>query len=203
MSKPDVESYVRAQRLGMYLVGAPRIVMKYNVQNVPELLTVWVDTDFAGCQVTGKSTSGGVAMLGNHCLKTWSSTQEVVALSSGEAELYGIVKGTTYAIGIRSLLEDLGVQVQVVVHTDASAAIGIVKRRGVGKVRRIEVKELWIQDKVHSGEVEVRKVKSSENLADVFATYINHEKMETAMYKMGFETRGSRHEFNPMLDVKR
>ena len=127
---------------------------------------------------------------------------EVVALSSGEAELYGIVKGTTYALGLRSLLEDLGVQVKLVVNTDASAALGMVRRRGVGKVRHIEVKELWIQDKVHSGEIEVRKAKSSENLADVFTKYVNQEKMNEAMHKMGFEARGSRHELNPLLDVQ-
>ena len=132
-------------------------------------------------------------MFGNHCLKTWSSTQEVIALSSGEAELYGIVKGATYAIGIRSLLEDLGVHVHIVVHTDASAAIGITKRRGVGKVRHIEVKELWIQDKVHSGEIDVRKVRSQENLAVVLTKSVNRQKMEIAMAKMGFEHRTSRH----------
>ena len=87
--------------------------MKYNAQDVPDVLTVWVDTDFAGCQVTRKSASGGVAMLGKRCWKTWSCTQEVVALSSGEAELYGIVKGATYAIGIQSLLRDLGVEVKI------------------------------------------------------------------------------------------
>ena len=142
-------------------------------------------------------------MLGKHCIKTWSSTQEVVALSSGEAELYGIVKGTTYALGLRSLLEDLGVQVKLVVNTDASAALGMVKRRGVGKVRHIEVKELRIQDEAHSGEVEVRKVMSSENFADVFTKYVNQEKMNEAIHKMGFEMREGRHELNPLLDVKR
>ena len=90
-----------------------------------------------------------------------------MALSSGEAELHGIATGATYAIGTQDLLRDLGVEVKVRMRTDASAAIGMVKRRGVGKVRRIEVKELWIQDQAHLGEVDIRTVRSQENLADV------------------------------------
>ena len=52
----------------------------------------------------------------------------------------------------------MGIKVRIRVNTDASAAKGIASRRGLGKVRHIEVHQLWVQDKVASGEVEVRKV---------------------------------------------
>ena len=45
------------------------------------------DSDFAGCQRTRKSTSGGVICIGSHFLKGWSSTQQSVTRSSAEAEL--------------------------------------------------------------------------------------------------------------------
>ena len=90
-------------------------------------------------------------MLGSRCLKTWSSTQDVIALSSGEAELYGIVKAATQGIGIQSLFRDLGIDVGMHINSDASAAIAMTKRRGVGKVRHTEVKELWIQEKSRVG----------------------------------------------------
>ena len=50
--------------------------------------------------------------------------------------------------------------------TDASAAKGIATRRGLGKVRHIEVNQLWLQEKVNSGEIQVMKVKGEGNLAD-------------------------------------
>ena len=71
-------------------------------------------------------------MLGKHLIKHWSTTQAVVALSSGEAEFYAIVKGSSQGIGMRSLLEDMNVQVKICVNTDASAAKGIASRRGLG-----------------------------------------------------------------------
>ena len=39
-------------------------------------------------------------MLGSHMIKGWSTTQSVIALSSGEAEYYGLVRGSS--IGYRN-----------------------------------------------------------------------------------------------------
>ena len=63
-------------------------------------LRVFVDTDFAGCQLTRRSTSGGRAMHGAHIAKHWSTTQKAVTLSSGEAELGVVVKGVGEGIGL-------------------------------------------------------------------------------------------------------
>ena len=37
-------------------------------------------------------------MFGKHCIKTYSQTQETVALTSGELEFYGIAKAATFNI---------------------------------------------------------------------------------------------------------
>ena len=68
------------------------MVYEYRWQG-QEDLTVYVDTDWAGCFKTRRSISGGAIMRGTHLLKHWSTTQQTVALSSGEAELKGIVNG--------------------------------------------------------------------------------------------------------------
>ena len=84
-------------------------------------------------------------MLGKHVIRTWSATQRVIALSSGEAEFYGMVKGGAEAMGTRSILEDLGIARKIRLSEDSSAAKGIADRTGLGKVRHIEVNQLWIQ----------------------------------------------------------
>ena len=86
MSKPTERDYQRLKRFGRYLKGVPRLVAQYPRQDNVAHLDVWVDTDWAGCRKTRKSTSGGMAMLGSHIIKHWSTTQTVVATSSGEAE---------------------------------------------------------------------------------------------------------------------
>ena len=93
MSEPREGGWRALKRLGRYLKGNSRMIIHMGYQEFQGEVTVWTDTDFAGCLRTRKSTSGGVVMLGEHVVKTWSCTQSVIALSSGEAEYYGMVKG--------------------------------------------------------------------------------------------------------------
>ena len=86
-------------------------------------------------------------MLGGHVLKTFSSTQATVSLSSGEAEFYGVVKAAGIALGQQSIMRDLGYVVPVRVWTDSSAAMGVCQRQGLGKLRHIETHTLWVQEK--------------------------------------------------------
>ena len=81
------------------------------------------DTDFAGSKASRKSTSGGLVQLGTHAVKSWSSTEAVVALSSGEAEYYGIVRGASEGFGSRSVLKDLNVEARLRLKEDSSAAV--------------------------------------------------------------------------------
>ena len=83
-------------------------------------------------------------MLGTHLIKSWSSTQNLIALSSGEAEYYGVVKASGMGLGYQSLLRDLGVEMPLRVWTDSTATIGICSRRGLGKLRHLDTHTLWI-----------------------------------------------------------
>ncbi len=76
------------------------------------------------------SASREVIMFGSRCLKTYSSTQDIVALSSGEAEFYGIVKAGSYGLGMVGLCRDLGLKVDWRIKTESSAAKSIWSRKG-------------------------------------------------------------------------
>ncbi len=65
---------------------------------------VYTDTDWAGCPKTRKSTPGGAVMFGSHCVKHWSSTHTSIALSSGEAEFSGVLRGAGQGLGYQTLL---------------------------------------------------------------------------------------------------
>ena len=166
MSSPTEADWLMLKRLARYLIGRTRVIVCFGYQEANGIIDVWTDTDYGGCQVSRKSASAGIVMLGGHMVKSSSSTQTNVALSSGVAEYYGFVKGASMAIGIRSMHEEMGIKLRIRVSTDASAAKGIASRRGLGKVRHIEFHQLWVQDKVSNGEIEIRKVDGKVNLAD-------------------------------------
>ena len=168
---------------------------------MPEAVDVIVDTDFAGCPTTRKSTNGGIVRHGEHCLKTWSSNQAVIALSSGEAEFYGIVKGASNALGITSMLSDLGVSQSVAVSTDSSAAKGIANRRGLGKVRHVELSELWVQDQVARGRITVHKIDGSDNPSDSLTKHSCSDRISQTLCTCNQAIVPGRHAIMPKVVV--
>ena len=128
-------------------------------------------------------------MLGMHCLKTWSSTQPVIALSSGEAEYYAMIDAATRTMGLQASMKELGTKVELVMHTDSSAAKAFASRRGAGKIRHVEVKVLWLQEAVACGRLKVKKVLGTENPADLMTKYHNAEAIKKNLAKMNIQVK--------------
>ena len=109
-------------------------------------------------------------------MKTWSASQGAYALSSAEAELYGMVEGVTRAKGLRTLAYELGfrsLRNVVKLGTDSSAAKSFVNRRGLGKMRHLQIRDLWLQEEVENGRLEVHKVKGDQNPADLMTKVLS------------------------------
>ena len=183
MSCPRDEDFVSLKRLVRFIVGIERVEWEYPWQDEEcgTELKVFVDSDWAGCCDSRRSTSGGILMLGRHPLRTWSSTQAVVATSSGEAELYAIAEGASRGLGVQSAVKEMGIdngslEVRVIIAADSAAAIAFASTRGLGRMRHIEVKDLWIQSVVQSGRVNLVKVRGDKNPADVLTKYLDRAK---------------------------
>ena len=117
-------------------------------------------------------------MRGGYCLKTWSSTQKSVTLSSAEAELAAAVKATSEGIGLAQLAESWDIRLERSVCIDSSAALAVVSRKGNGKLRHVRVGQLWIQEKADREEVLYRKVKGEANPADLMTKYLTAAKVQ-------------------------
>jgi len=138
-------------------------------------------------------------MLGAHAVKTWSSTQSGISLSSGEAEFYGVLKGSGIGLGFQSLLADLGVELSLRVWTDSAAAVGICNRQGLGKLRHLATHLLWIQQAVRSRRFELRKVPGEQNPADLLTKHmVTREKLAGLVSMLGCKYRDGRAESAPL-----
>jgi hypothetical protein len=195
-TKIGVEALKRAVR---FLIGLPRLVWNFPFQRNTADLKVYVDTDFGGCQATRRSTSGGMAMRGLHPIKHWSLTQTTIALSSGEAELGGICRGATIALGLQSLASDLGITLNLEILTDATAAIGICRRRGLGKIRHLHVSDLWVQDRLRRGDFKLTKIPGADNPADILTKHVPRDVLMKHMAFMGLTAEGGRAGSAPTL----
>ena len=176
MSKPIQGDVIRLKRALRYIRGKPRAFMSYPWQDEQQGISTYVDSDWAGCIKTRRSTSGGMVKLGQHLLCHWSSTQTSVALSSGEAELNAIVKGASEMIGILNMARACGRKVDGAIFTDSSAANSINHRRGCGKIKHLDAKQLWVQDFVLSKAFAVQKLPREYNPADALTHHwLGHE----------------------------
>ena len=106
-------------------------------------------------------------MINGCCIKSWSSNRTIIALSSAEAELYALLKGASQSLGLKAMAYDFGDDLNVSLWSDASAAIAISQRSGLGKLRHIQTQYLWLQERVAHKEVALSKVQGTANPADM------------------------------------
>ena len=133
MATPRRGDWARLKRLGRYLTGSPRLQQWFEWQLAQRTITTFTDADWAGCKETRRSTTEGAITIGVHMVKNWNKTQALVALSSGESELYATFKVSAETLGIISMLIDFGMVMAGEIWGDAQAALGIIKRIGLGK----------------------------------------------------------------------
>ena len=100
-------------------------------------------------------------------IQSWSKDQSKVARSSGETGLHDCNLGASRGLGLQAIMKELGWSYEVKIKVDANATIGTLHRRGLGKLRRVEVEELWRQQEISKKKVSVTKIKGVENTADI------------------------------------
>ena len=141
-------------------------------------ITGYSESDWAGDAVSRESTSGGACMMGSHALKTWSPIEQAVALSSAEVELYALMKCACPSIGLINLAADFGMKTRATLMIDASAALGIAQRQGLGTLCRINL--------------EAAKIPGNEHLADLMAKHLNGDEVKIHLQRLHFELRSDR-----------
>ena len=119
------------------------------------------DADWGGDPATRRSVSAGALLRSGHCLEEWTKKQQVVSLSSAESELGGL--------GVQSVAKDLGIECWFTQHLDASATMGLVNRRGLGRAKDVDMQYLWIQEASKSGRLVTKKLYTNVNPADLMS----------------------------------
>ena len=184
MAEPTTADVEALKRCIRFLRKKTRCIQSFERQEiVPKQIMCYSDSNFAGCLQSRKSTSSSKIFDGQHLLKSTSTTQAVVSLSSAEDEFYAAVKATAAGIGCVSMMRDLGVILQqqgvevkakgsvdgvdspsLEIKLDATAGRGIAMRRGAGRIRHIATPTLWLQRLVIDGVIKMTRVGGNDKL---------------------------------------
>ena len=171
MSDPEPSDEKSIIRVLRRLTQSGMVEYLYKWQDSPNEILVYTDSDWAGCQRTRRSTTGGAVMYGSCLVAHWSRTQVSLALSSAEAELNAAVKAACEATGMKQLCGHLGMPVTIKMFGDSSATKGTLSRKGSGKVKHLETRQLWLQEHIASGNVVLLKVHRDLNSADALTHF--------------------------------
>ena len=139
------------------------------------VVEAYSDADWAGCKVTRKSVSGSAFLVNGQLVYSASRSQRLIALSSAESEYHAAISCAIDGLLIHAVVEFLfeGAVAPLRVLVDNAAARSMMLRQGVGRVRHIHARLLWIQQRVQLGEIIVSPVPTATNISDLMTKSLN------------------------------
>ena len=143
----------------------------------PSSFTVecYCDSNWGGCKTTRRSTSSGMIFLNGSLVLSLCKSQSTVSLSSCEAELMAMTYMTAEAIMVCNVCKfllgktkrEVDEFMDFIVYTDSSSAKALAQRRGVGRLKHVDLRHLWIQSCVRQKLLRLKKVGTVNNVADL------------------------------------
>ena len=173
-TRRDISSVIRVVR---YLNGTRNYGIEFRGDGEGSELHVYSDTNWASCKKTRKSTACATIFCGGNLLASYSRGLAMICLSSGEAAFNGGVAACSEGLFFKKILSFMGPSTRMKVWLDSSAARGVFQRQGVGRIRHLEAKSLWVQEGLKKKEFELEAVRSEENSADIGTKALNEAKL--------------------------
>ena len=159
MSNPGPEHWIGVKRILQYIKGTIDYGLKFKASNANNVeLQGYSDADWAGDITSRKSTSGYLFQLGGGIISWRSKRQNIVALSSTEAEYISLTLASQKAIWLRRLLSSIGFKqsTAMTLYEDNQGALGLSRNPiNHARTKHIDIKYHFIREAVESKEVEL------------------------------------------------
>ncbi|GJY52882.1 hypothetical protein Tco_0444546 [Tanacetum coccineum] len=153
-------------------------------------LTAFADVDHVGCQVTRKSTSGRMQLLGDRLVSWSSKKQKSIAISSTEAEYIALSGCCAQMLWMRSQLTDYGLGFnKIPLYYDNKSAIALCCNNFQhSRSKHIDIRYYFIKEQVKNEVVELYFVKTEYQLVDIFTKALGRERLEFLINKLGMRS---------------
>ena len=194
-NNPSPEHWTAVKRVFRYLNGTQDLGIIY--KKMPTInLDGYTDADWGSNPVDRKSISGYTFLIGDGPVTWTSKKQQTVALSSMEAEYMAASLATREAMWLRTLLKELGFELEgpTTLHTDNQSAIQFAKNSGFhARSKHIDIQYHFVREKIISNEIIIPYCASEDNLADIFTKALPMPKHQDLTNRLGMqsELRGS------------
>lgn len=170
MDKPCVGHLLAVKRILRYVKGTLHFGLLYS-QHKPFILSGFVDADWAGDVNDRRSTTGYCFNTGSAAISWCSKKQTTVALSSCEAEYVAATMATQECIWLKRLLQEMvsAFNYPVSIRCDNESAIKLAENLVFhARTKHIETHYHFVREKVLTQDIELEKVRTEDQVADIF-----------------------------------
>jgi hypothetical protein len=190
---PRERHLAAAQRCMEYLAGTPDLGLAYDGSRGRDGLTLRgaSDSDWAGCPVTRRSTTGFVFALAGGPVSWLSKRQSETALSSCQAEFVALTAATREACWLRDLLAELRFTRRgpTPILVDNSAAVELSKHpKFHSRTKHIQLAFLYVRQQQDKGIISVQQVKTKEQPADFLTKNVDATTLQTCLRYIGMQS---------------
>ncbi|KAK1384173.1 hypothetical protein POM88_021908 [Heracleum sosnowskyi] len=196
--KVDITGYRAVKRIFRYLKGTPNLGIWYPKDTGFDLIG-YTDSDFAGCKIDRKSTSGSCQFLGRRLVSWYSKKQHSVSTSTAEAEYIAFGSCCAQILWMRNQLRDYGLLLtKIPIFCDNTSAIAISNNPVQhSRTNYIDIKYHFIREHVMNGTVELHFLPTEEQIVDIFTKPLD----ESTFSKLvgGRTIRVTEHDVNRVL----
>ena len=150
------------------------------------VLEVFSDAYWASDRDTRRSVSGAAIFFGRCLVYSSSRAQKIGPLSSAESKTYAAASAVMDAILIRAIISwMLQSRILMCLYIDSSAARGILSRRGVGRLRHLSCRVVWLENLVGEKLLMVKAVLGAINPSDKATKRLSISRLESLSYLFG------------------
>ena len=173
--------YKYALRVLKYLYLTKDLKLKFKRNLTAEILDCYVDADWAGDSEDRKPTTGFVIRFCGNVIYWKTKKQNSVTKSSTSAEYVALSEAVSEIKFIKSLLNDLKIDIDfpIKIHEDNSGTVLIAKFGNLTKRSKyIEIHYHFVNECYDKKEIDIVKVDTEKNLADIFTKALGRIKFE-------------------------
>ena len=151
------------------------------------IISGYVDSDYAGCIDTRKSLTGYVFTMFGTAISWKANLQKVVALSTTEAEYMALTEAIKEALWLTGLIEELKLKQEIItVYCDNQSAIQLTKNSvHHERTKHIDIKLHFIREVVEKEAVKIEKIATEENPSDMITKALPSVKFEHCLKLIG------------------
>ncbi|XP_074343025.1 secreted RxLR effector protein 161-like [Apium graveolens] len=187
MEQPKKTHWEAEKRILRYVQGILGDGLYYQKTNDSKVLG-YCDSNWAGSVDDSKSTSENVFFVGSCAIIWMSKKQQVVALSTAEAEYISLSLASCQALWITWVLEDLkhAAKESPIIYYDSKSAIALTENSIFhGNSKHIRIQYHFIRDLVKKGEVVIQHCKSQDQIGDIFTKPLRPDILKELKNKLG------------------